>query len=135
MGTFRFILAIAVSISHVATSIGDSMINRESLHILVWSGNAVFAFFIISGFYMSLIINAKDAKLKDGTARFLNQALRLYPIQCALLVRYAIVYAADGTPTFLLGFAREPMWRWLYAMFSNTFFVGAEVLPFFDKGN
>lgn len=136
MGTFRFILAFAVLIAHVATSIGDSVINRNALHILVWSGNAVFAFFIISGFYMSLIINTKYAKLPAGAMRFYaNRALRLYPIQWILLALYALVCLADGTHTFLLGYAREPFGRWVYAMFSNVFFLGAEVLPFFDKAN
>lgn len=136
MGTFRFILAIAVLISHIATNLGDSIINRESVHVLVWSGNAVIAFFIISGFYMSLIINTKYRKLPDATRRFyLNRALRLYPTQWVLLVIYGVLYAASGTPSFLLGDAHEPILRWVYAMFSNMFFLGAEVLPFLNKDN
>lgn len=136
MGTFRFVLAMAVLISHVATTMDHSIVNRESLHILVWSGNAVVAFFIISGFYMSLIIDTKYGNLPNGTQRFyLNRALRLYPTQWLMLLSYAALYAATKTPSFLLGDLRVPFWRWLYAMFSNTFFFGAEVLPFFDKGN
>ena len=65
----------------------------------------------------------------------MNRALRLYPVQWILLLGYAAIYAIDGTPTFLLGFDRNPLWRWLYAMFSNAFFAGAEVLPFLDRGN
>ena len=81
MGTFRFVLAIAVMLSHIVAIVGPSVVNRESLHILVWSGHAVFAFFIISGFYMSLIINENYAKLPDGIRRlYLNRALRLYPV-------------------------------------------------------
>ena len=136
MGTFRLVLALAVLISHIATSIGASVVNRESTHILVWSGNAVFAFFIISGFYMSLIINTRYAKLPGGTWRFyLNRALRLYPIQWVLLAMFVAVYAASGTPTFLLGDARDPLWRWSYAVLSNVFFLGSEVLPFLNQDN
>jgi len=41
MGTFRFLLAFAVLMAHIATDIGPSLVNRNSLHILVWSGEAV----------------------------------------------------------------------------------------------
>ena len=130
MGIFRFILALAVLIAHIATSIGASVVNRESLHILVWSGEAVFAFFIISGFYMSLIINEKYAKLPGGRWRFYaNRALRLYPVHWTILLLYAAVYVLSGTPWFLTGAYREPFGRWLYAVGANVFFFGVEALP------
>ena len=136
MGTFRFVLALAVLMAHVATSIGASVVNRQSLHILVWSGNAVFAFFIISGFYMSLIVNEKYAKLPNGRWRFYaNRALRLYPIHWTILLIYAAAYVASGTPSFLTGAYREPLGRWLYAVGANTFFFGVEVLPIRDVAN
>ena len=136
MGTFRFILALAVLLSHLSGNIGGSIVNRESLHILVWSSNAVFAFFIISGFYMSLIINEKYAKLPDGTKRFyVNRALRLYPIHWTVLAIYVALYFASGLPSFLTGHYREPFGRWLYAILSNVFLFGSEVLPFFDDAN
>lgn len=136
MGTFRFLLAFAVLMAHIATDIGPSVINRNSLHILVWSGEAVFAFFVISGFYMSLIINEKYAKLPSGTRRFyLNRALRLYPIHWTIIGLYAIFFTLSGTPSFLLGDARVPFWRWLYAVISNVSFLGVEVLPFFGDEN
>jgi peptidoglycan/LPS O-acetylase OafA/YrhL len=136
MGTFRFLLAFAVLMSHIATEIGPSVINRDSSHILIWSGEAVIAFFVISGFYMSLIINEKYAKLARGTRRFyLNRALRLYPIHWTILGLYAVYFTVSDTPSFLLGDAREPFWRWLYAIISNVSFLGVEVLPFFGKEN
>jgi peptidoglycan/LPS O-acetylase OafA/YrhL len=136
MGTFRFLLAFAVLMAHIATEIGPSMINRDSVHILVWSGQAVIAFFVISGFYMSLIINEKYARLAGGTRRFyLNRALRLYPIHWTILGLYAVYFAVSGTPSFLLGDARVPFWRWLYAIISNVSFLGVEVLPFFGEQN
>jgi peptidoglycan/LPS O-acetylase OafA/YrhL len=136
MGTFRFVLAFAVLLAHIATSIGPSIVNRESLHVLAWSGDAVIAFFIISGFYMSLIINEKYAKLPNGTPRFyLNRALRLYPIHWVILALYAALFALSGTPSFLIGNANVPFWTWLYAMVSNLFFFGVEALPFLDEAN
>ncbi|MGH8802776.1 MAG: acyltransferase family protein [Casimicrobiaceae bacterium] len=136
MGAFRLVLALAVLLAHIATSIGASVVNRQSLHILVWSGEAVFAFFIISGFYMSLIINEKYAALPGGRWRFYaNRALRLYPVHWTLLALYALVYALSGTPSFLLGDHRDPFGRWLYACFANLFFFGVEALPIRDAAN
>ena len=127
---------MAVLISHVAVQVGSSVISRTSTHILIWAGNAVFAFFIISGFYMSLIINEKYAKLHHGTRRFyLNRALRLYPIHWTILILYATYYLYYGVPNFLTGDLRVPLWRWLYAVCSNLSFFGVEVLPFFDNHN
>src|SRR5262245_57884456 len=136
MGTFRVVLALAVMIAHIATMVGPSIVNRESLHILIWSGQAVFAFFIISGFYMALIINEKYAKLPNGTSRFyLNRALRLYPIHWVVLSLFAAGALVTSTPYFLIGYQMEPLGRWLFAIASNVFFFGAEVLPFFDADN
>jgi len=136
MGTFRVVLALSVMIAHIATMVGPSIINRESLHILIWSGQAVFAFFIISGFYMALIINEKYAKLPNGTSRFyLNRALRLYPIHWVVLSLFAAGALVTSTPYFLIGDQMEPFGRWLFAIASNVFFFGAEVLPFFDADN
>jgi len=136
MGTFRLVLAVAVLIAHVATTLGHSVVNRESMHILVWSGEAVFAFFVISGFYMSLIVNEKYSKLQRGTLRFYaNRALRLYPVHWIILILYALYYAKTGTPSFLLGDDREPLARWLHAVVSNTFFLGVETLPLHGPGN
>ncbi len=123
-------------LSHIVAIVGPSVVNRESLHILVWSGHAVFAFFIISGFYMSLIINENYAKLPDGIRRFyLNRALRLYPVHWTVLALFAVDHALSGTPSFLIGNDMVPMWRWLYAMFSNIFLFGTEVLPTMDVAN
>jgi peptidoglycan/LPS O-acetylase OafA/YrhL len=44
-------------------------------------------FFVVSGFYMSFIINEKYSVLPNGTSRFyLNRFLRLYPTYLAVLV-------------------------------------------------
>jgi peptidoglycan/LPS O-acetylase OafA/YrhL len=38
-------------------------------------------------------------------------------------------------PSFLIGNANAPFWTQLYALFSNFFFFGVEVLPFFGEEN
>ena len=65
MGTLRLLLAIGVIAEHAGIAIG------------VGSFTAVEAFFMLSGFYMSLI-------LSNGTYRtlpfYLSRALRIFPV-------------------------------------------------------
>ena len=88
MGCFRVILAIAVMFDHMLTPSG------ERLNIIFGSLTAVRVFFIISGFYMSLIYITKYSNHKNGTNLFYsNRALRLYPTYIAILV---LVTTLDG---------------------------------------
>src|SRR4029450_3989990 len=136
MGTFRVVLAVAVMLSHIPAILGPCIVTRESLHILIWSGQAVFAFFIISGFYMSLIINEKYAKLPNGTSRYyLNRALRLYPVHWTVLALYAAGALLTATPYFLTGGFMDPLGRWLYVIVTNVFLVGVEIPVLIDVDN
>lgn len=85
MGSIRLFLAFAVLASHAA-----------ALDIDVMPGNvAVQAFFIISGFYMSLILNEKYG----SSSLFLfytNRFLRLFPTYLfVLLLSFVALYAFD----------------------------------------
>lgn len=61
---------------------------------------AVFCFYIISGFYMSLVISEKYSSTPNGTARFyLNRILRIYPTYLAVLLLHLVLLAPE-TPTF-----------------------------------
>lgn len=137
MGFFRMFLAMAVLISHMPEFKSPTVISRHFLHNYIWSGHAVFAFFIISGFYITMIINEKYAHLKGGKSKFyLNRALRLYPVQWVILVLYAVVYFVNGIPSFLLGETFGKPWFLLpIAFFSNTFFFGVEIITMVDTAN
>jgi len=72
MGLIRWLLAIAVLVTHSEQILG--------FHFLGGSA-AVRTFFMISGFYMTLILNRKYLKLENGYRLFItNRFLRLYPI-------------------------------------------------------
>lgn len=144
MGLFRFFLAIAVVMAHAKSVFSStnldtwqSVISKDKIHIYLLSGHAVFAFFIISGFFMSMIINEKYSKLKNGNVKFyLNRALRLYPANLTVIVIALLFFATSGVASFMtFSLPQQSMWLTIAAWFSNLFFFGAELIPFFNSGN
>ena len=89
MGTLRLFLALTVLDWHYRYS--------ES-RLFPYSFVAVCCFFIISGFYMSLVINEKYRT--DLVRFYLNRALRLYPVNIAVLLALAVVGWFAGAPQF-----------------------------------
>ena len=79
-GVYRFILAVNVVIYHVldVASIGPY---------------AVYSFFVLSGFLMTMIMNESYGYSLDGFKRYaLNRFLRLYPVYwCLLLIGICII--------------------------------------------
>lgn len=78
MGSFRLLLAIAVVVAHSSPLFG-----------LKFTGGvvAVQAFYIVSGFYISLILSEKYKPGLVGTKLFYsNRFLRIYPIYWTILV-------------------------------------------------
>ena len=71
MGLIRFLLACGVVLCHTSLILGYTPL----------SGNlAVQCFYIISGFYMSLILNEKYVGKKSNFLFYSNRALKIYPI-------------------------------------------------------
>ena len=92
MGILRLFLALSVLDWHYRFS--DSA-------VFPYSFSAVLCFFVISGFYMSLVINEKYGTSPKGIGRFYcNRALRLYPVNIAIWACLLVMYA--------LGVARAP---------------------------
>lgn len=96
MGLLRVLLALSVVIGHTAPFLGMTMVGGKL---------AVQGFFIVSGFYMSLILNEKYPA--DGTGTWLfysNRFLRIYPMYWAVLAIalaqfvgiFAVEYFAPG---------------------------------------
>lgn len=81
MGLIRVLLALAVLLSHLPLA---------HYHILS-GGLAVQAFFIISGFYMALVL---DGKYRDAGLFYSNRLLRLAPTYLIMLVLGAVVLFA-----------------------------------------
>ena len=78
MGILRFILAITVVIAHSSSVFGCNFVGAQI---------AVQAFYIISGFYMALILNEKYVGVNGSYKLFIsNRFLRLYPIYWTVLL-------------------------------------------------
>ena len=83
-GVFRFILAINVVIFHIlgVASIGPY---------------AVYSFFVLSGFLMTMIMHASYGYSLNGLKRYiLNRFLRLYPVYWVLLLISVLVIYLIG---------------------------------------
>jgi peptidoglycan/LPS O-acetylase OafA/YrhL len=90
MGLIRFLLAMAVVAAHSAPILGLTLVGGKI---------AVQSFFVISGFYISLILNEKYPAGTRGTLLFYgNRFLRIYPIYWAVL----LLTAGAGTAVLLL---------------------------------
>lgn len=83
MGIIRFIYAIAVVILHGGTVFGFTLLSRD---LAVWS------FFIISGFYMALILNEKYVGANGSYRLFItNRFLRIFPVYIVVLILYVVL--------------------------------------------
>lgn len=81
MGMYRVLLALAVVIIHVGASYG-----------LLTPSQAVESFFVISGFYMSLILNEKYVGAGSYRLFITNRLLRIYPLYWFVLIITVIAW-------------------------------------------
>ena len=120
MGLFRVLLAISVTISHLA-------ISYEPWYKGFGGFNSVEVFFLISGFYIALII---DKTYTSKKLFYLNRILRLYPIYfiiCLLVLLTSIL--RRGVAENLFDYSSFVL---LFSTFSNLTLIGTDWLMFFD---
>ena len=123
MGLIRFLLACIVVLCHTSQIFGYEPIP---------SNLAVQCFYIISGFYMSLILNEKYLK---GTNRlfYSNRALKIYPIYwtiLALLILWSIFVYYKGYPSTLSFYdLAEPIsiFTLIFCIIINILIIGLDV--------
>lgn len=132
MGIFRLLLAISVLINHSSSILGTSLVGGRI---------AVQSFFIISGFYMSLVLNEKYSKRKNAYTLFItNRILRLYPIYWFVMV-ITIVYGATiyiyshgiyGGPLqkYVDYFDSMSLESFLFLIITNLTLIGQDVVMF-----
>jgi len=93
MGTLRLFLAFSVLAWHIRPL---GYLRLTALD----GGIAVISFFIISGFYMSMVISEKYRYLPNGHRRFfLNRFLRIFPLYFIAMVLQQLVFSIDGVKT------------------------------------
>src|SRR5687767_10319648 len=78
MGIIRFLLAASVVLAHAGPISGFTLVDSDV---------AVKAFYIISGFYMALILNEKYIDSNNSYSLFItNRFLRIYPLYWIVLL-------------------------------------------------
>jgi peptidoglycan/LPS O-acetylase OafA/YrhL len=125
MGMFRFLLALVVLFSHAGSSVYFiRMINGRQ---------AVVLFYVISGFYMTMILNRKYVGPGSAARFYLARVLRLWPTYLLALAFMLYVKHATGMwDNFWRPFgAIAPLPR-LGILLSNFFILGQDQLFFFS---
>lgn len=122
MGTVRVLLALAVLLSHLPMA---------KYHILS-GGLAVQAFFIISGFYMALVL---DGKYRDTGLFYSNRLLRLAPTYLIMLAFGAVALfglkaSATSSPEIMSRLFHNPVSAAVLAV-ENLVVVGQDLLFWF----
>ncbi len=132
MGTLRFILAISVVLAHSSSILGLSLVGGQI---------AVQAFYIISGFYMSLVLNEKYIGVNNSYKLFItNRLLRLYPIYWVvflLTVSYSIaicIYSkgvyAGGLTIYIDYWDSMNIGSFIFLLFTNLFLFLQDTVMF-----
>lgn len=118
MGLLRLFLALSVVIHHLPQ------------RSFAWlnAGVAVLVFFMISGFYMALVINERYSKADSWQLRFyLSRVGRLFPAYLTVLLLGLLWLAITTSPTVFTSNYSLGIWRQLLLIFSNIFIIGQDL--------
>ncbi len=128
IGVIRTLLAISVVLAHTSRIYGFNLVDGRI---------AVECFFIISGFYMALILNEKYVGPKSAWMFYSNRFLKLYPIYWFVLL-LTLVLAATSAMHY--GAERSYCLRpWIehgaeLSPFQKSYLVGANLVLFGQDG-
>ncbi len=124
MGLLRLFLAVSVVVAHTSLFLGTNFFVAGSI--------AVEAFFIISGFYMSLILNEKYVGENSYRLFITNRLLKLYPIYWVVLLVSIIfsfwipMFQNIGVEQFSSHIKEFGIGEWFIAISSNLFVFGQD---------
>lgn len=122
MGLIRLLLAVCVVIHHTPSS-GLILMN---------GGIAVQAFYVISGYYMALVLCGKYQSL---SLFYTNRLLRLYPAYWFLLAVAALLFFGAGANGYLnaskMNWLTDPFAQ-ITLLLSNLTLLGQEWVVWFD---
>ena len=119
MGVLRCLLALSVLLVH----------DMDGWFKLIDGAAAVQCFFLISGFYMALVLNERYA---DVGSFYFNRALRLLPTYWAVVLLTLAAAMLAGRPTFI-DTALQSDLTWdarALVLVSSVFLVGSDVMLF-----
>ncbi len=118
MGLLRLFLALSVVIHHLPQ------------RSFAWlnAGVAVLVFFMISGFYMALIINERYSKMELWHWRFyLSRVYRIFPAYYAVLTFALIWFAIIKSPSVFSENYDLGFWRQLGLILPNLLILGQDM--------
>ncbi len=131
MGLLRFLLAISVVIVHSSEAYGFRLVD---------SAIAVQSFYMISGFYMTLILKEKYIGANDSYKLFIsNRFLRLFPIYWTVLilaVSYSIIQFLNtkgdgGTISLYVEYFNTMSWgSFFFLIFTNVLLFFQDMVMF-----
>jgi peptidoglycan/LPS O-acetylase OafA/YrhL len=122
MGYLRTFLALSVLVVH----------GYGPVPPFVFGFAAVLLFYIISGFYMAMVINEKYSKLEKWWRTFYaSRFLRLYPVYFVILVMTIAFNKLAGSPDlFSSAFMNQVGWpTWVLLVLSNFTGIGLDLYP------
>jgi len=121
MGLLRFLLALSVVVSHTSAVSG---------YKLVGGVIAVEIFFILSGFYMALVLNEKYTYANGGFKIFVgNRFLKVFPVYFLVLFLSFFVNYLDGSGIFNLN-NDIPLAVNILGLLTNVTLFGQDLLHF-----
>ncbi len=126
MGLIRLILAISVVLSHSAPFLGINLIGGQL---------AVEVFFVISGFYMALILEQKYNKKNSKRLFWENRFLKIFPVYWIILIASVVfeivnVFITTDAKTIFPLFNPNihlTLFSLISLIFSNIFIFGLDV--------
>ncbi|NID10155.1 acyltransferase family protein [Fibrivirga algicola] len=130
MGLLRFLLALAVVAGHCDSGLGIKFMNGQI---------AVQSFYIISGFYISLILNEKYVHQPNAYWLFIsNRLLRLFPLYWAVLlatflfsITFSIVSHSHDNPALAVySTVQFNPFSLVALILSNIFIIGQDLIMF-----
>jgi peptidoglycan/LPS O-acetylase OafA/YrhL len=130
MGTLRALLAISVIFAHTRTPgiWGWTIVGGDV---------AVQCFYVVSGFFITLILNEKYVTSQDNRAFYINRGIRIYGLYFLCLLLYlpvdlaGFLKADKGAIAFWVQYFHQfKTWDALYLIFANIFLFGLDYTSF-----
>ncbi len=125
MGLIRFILACGVVLCHTSSIFGYSPLSSDL---------AVQVFYIISGFYMAMILTEKYTGINSNYLFYTNRALKIYPvylINLVLLIAISLIMYKMHYPStidFYLKYAHPSFLSMVFFIIVNLIIIGLDLL-------
>ena len=127
MGLIRLLLAISVVVDHSNPLFGFSFVGGQL---------AVEIFFIISGFYMALILSEKYNRPSDKKTFITNRLLKIFPTYWVILILALIYELANAyfhnSPNEISLFVHPSiqlnLFSFLYFLLTNIIIIGQDII-------